>query len=103
MAIHTLRREQFVPRPLEEVFAFFADAGNLEKITPGWLNFQIRTPRPIAIRPGVLLDYRLKWHGLPIGWKTEIVAWNPPLPPLAPRAHLPGRARRHMHDGRGHL
>ena len=74
MSIHTLRREQFVPRPLEEVFAFFADARNLETMTPGWLNFQIRTPQPIDMHAGALLDYRLKWHGLPIRWKTEIVA-----------------------------
>ena len=66
MATYTLRREQFVPRPLEEVFAFFSDAANLQKITPSWLNFQIVTAGPIDIHPGILLDYRLKWHGFPI-------------------------------------
>jgi len=35
--LHHLGREQLVPRPLEEVFAFFADAANLELITPPWL------------------------------------------------------------------
>jgi ligand-binding SRPBCC domain-containing protein len=39
MAIYTLRREQVVPRPPEEVFGFFSDARNLQKITPPWLNF----------------------------------------------------------------
>jgi ligand-binding SRPBCC domain-containing protein len=78
MAIHTLRREQFIPRPLEEVFAFFADARNLATITPAWLNFQILTPEPVAMRPGTRLDYRLKWHGLPIRWQTGIEEWNPP-------------------------
>jgi ligand-binding SRPBCC domain-containing protein len=78
MAIHTLRREQFIPRPLEEVFAFFADARNLAVITPEWLNFQILTPEPVAMRPGTRLDYRLKWHGLPIRWQTGIEEWNPP-------------------------
>ena len=78
MAIYTLRREQLVPRPLEEVFGFFSDARNLQKITPPWLNFQILTAEPIDIQPGTLLDYRLKWHGLGIRWRTRIVTWNPP-------------------------
>lgn len=78
MAIYTLRREQVVPRPLEEVFGFFSDARNLQKITPPWLNFQILTPGPIDVQPGTLLDYRLKWHGVGILWRTRIVTWNPP-------------------------
>jgi ligand-binding SRPBCC domain-containing protein len=78
MAIHTLRREQMVPRPLEEVFRFFSDARNLQKITPPWLNFQILTPGPIDVQPGTLLDNRLKWHGVGIKWRTRIVTWNPP-------------------------
>jgi len=78
MSTHLLRREQFIPRPIDEVFPFFADAANLQTITPSWLNFRILTPRPIEMRAGIHLDYRLAWHGLPISWKTEILAWNPP-------------------------
>jgi ligand-binding SRPBCC domain-containing protein len=78
MAVYKLRREQVVPRPLEEVFSFFSDARNLQKITPPWLNFQILTQEPIDIQPGTLLEYRLKWHGLGIRWQTRIVTWNPP-------------------------
>ena len=78
MPIHTLRSEQFVDRPIEEVFAFFSDAGNLQQITPDYLDFEILTPRPIEMRPGILLDYRLKWHGLPLRWRTKILQWNPP-------------------------
>ena len=66
MAVYTLRREQVVPRPLEEVFEFFSDARNLQKITPPWLNFQVLTAGPIDVQAGTLLDYRLKWHGLGI-------------------------------------
>ena len=78
MPTYTLRREQFIPRPLDEVFAFFSDAANLQKITPRWLNFKILTPGPIHIEPGTLLNYRLKWHGFPIAWRTRIETWNPP-------------------------
>ncbi len=69
---------QWVPRPIEEVFAFFTDAGNLEEITPPWLKFEIVTPRPIAMRAGTLIDYKLRFHGVPMKWRTEITAWDPP-------------------------
>ena len=45
---HVLRREQRLPGPPEAVFPFFADAGNLEAITPPWLRFEVVTPRPIG-------------------------------------------------------
>ncbi len=79
MAEHILERTQTVERPIKEVFEFFADAGNLERITPPELNFQILTPLPIDIRQGALIDYQLKLHGIPIRWKTEITGWNPPF------------------------
>lgn len=78
MAEHVLEREQIIERPIEEVFDFFADAGNLEKITPPELNFKIITAQPIDIKKGALIDYRLKLRGIPITWKTEITQWNPP-------------------------
>lgn len=53
MKVHTLSREQHLERPPAEVFAFFADARNLEAITPPALRFRVVTPDR---RP-----YRL-WH-----------------------------------------
>ena len=97
MRIHTLRSEQFVARPLEEVFRFFSDAGNLQRITPAYLDFQILTPRPIEIRPGTLLDYRLKWHGFPIRWRTRILEWNPPHSFVDLQLKGPYRLWRHTH------
>lgn len=79
MAEHILERRQIIERPLREVFDFFADAGNLERITPPELNFHILTPPPIDIKKGALIDYELKLHGIPITWKTEITEWNPPF------------------------
>ncbi|MGI8778997.1 MAG: SRPBCC family protein [Solirubrobacteraceae bacterium] len=74
---HVLRCEQRLPRTPDEVFAFFAEAHNLEAITPPWLGFRVLTPRPIEMRAGALLEYRLRLHGLPLGWLTRIEEWAP--------------------------
>ena len=70
--------EQWLPRPRDEVFAFFADAGNLEALTPGRLRLEILTPGPIVMRVGLRLDYRLKVRGYPVRGQSEITAWEPP-------------------------
>ncbi len=75
---HTLRRRQWIPRPIDEVFAFFSNARNLEEITPSWLGFRILTPGPIRIAGGTRIRYRLRLHGVPVGWETGIRRWKPP-------------------------
>ena len=77
MKSYTLDREQLIPRPRHDVFAFFSDATNLERITPAFLRFQVTTPRPIAIAPGTLIDYRLKLFGIPFRWQTLIETFEP--------------------------
>jgi ligand-binding SRPBCC domain-containing protein len=78
MRIHTLQTELWMPRPLAEVFPFFSDAANLEELTPPWLNFQILTPLPIEMKPGVMIDYQIRYRVVPIRWRTEIQVWEPP-------------------------
>jgi ligand-binding SRPBCC domain-containing protein len=75
--VHVLERVQRLPRPVDEVFAFFADARNLEAITPPWLRFRVVTQGAIEMRRGTLIEYRLRLHGLPIRWLTEIAEWVP--------------------------
>ena len=74
----TLHAELWLPRSRDQVFPFFAEARNLETLTPPWLNFEVLTPAPIVMRPGALIDYRIRVHGMPIGWRTEVVEWTPP-------------------------
>jgi ligand-binding SRPBCC domain-containing protein len=93
-----LQREQRIPRPIEEVFAFFADARNLEAITPVWLGFRILSPEPIALRAGTQILYRLRWHGLPLRWATTIESWNPPTEFIDMQAQGPYRHWHHTHS-----
>jgi len=73
-----LQREQRLSGTPEEVFAFFADARNLEALTPPLLRFRLVTPAPIAMGEGTLIRYRLRVRGAPVNWLTEITAWEPP-------------------------
>ena len=76
--IHVLERSQRVALPAERAFAFYADALNLEAITPPWLRFRI-LEAPRTLERGSLLAYQLRLFGLPIRWRTEIVEWRPPI------------------------
>jgi ligand-binding SRPBCC domain-containing protein len=72
---YTLIREQRLDGTPAEVFPFFADARNLERITPPWLHFHVVNDP--EMRPGALIEYRLRLHGVPIRWLTRIEEWAP--------------------------
>ena len=77
MPTYRIERSQVIEKPREEVFAFFADAFNLERITPSFLNFRILTPPPIHMAPGTLIDYSISLYGLPMKWRTRIEEFVP--------------------------
>ena len=78
MKTREFRAELWLPREPDEIFPFFAEAANLETITPPWLRFRILTPPPLRIQNGTLIDYQLRVRGLPLRWRTRITAWEPP-------------------------
>ncbi len=98
MRIHTLRREQTLPGPPEDVFPFFADARNLEAITPPLLRFRVVTPDPIEMRVGTLIQYRLRLRGVPVNWLTTIQAWEPPHRFVDVQLRGPYALWHHTHD-----
>jgi len=93
----TLTSEQWLPRPLPEVFAFFADAGNLDALTPSWLRFEILTPCPMEMKVGARIDYRLRIRGLPVRWQSEITTWQPPNRFVDEQRRGPYRVWHHEH------
>jgi ligand-binding SRPBCC domain-containing protein len=72
---HVLTREQILPGDPDKVFGFFANAFNLEAITPPWLRFRVLAPGPVHLAPGALIQYRLELHRIPIRWLTRIETW----------------------------
>ncbi len=98
MTQRTLERVQFIPRPRSEVFAFFSDASNLERITPPFLRFRIVTPTPIDIREGALLDYRLSLFGVPFSWRTRIDVFEPDVRFVDSQLRGPYSLWRHLHE-----
>lgn len=98
MGVQILAREQRLPGTPAEVFEFFADAHNLEAITPPMLRFRVVTPDPIAIGRGTLIRYRLRVHGVPVSWLTEIVEWDPPDRFVDQQVHGPYALWHHTHS-----
>ena len=73
-----LQAELLLPRGLDEVFPFFAEASNLAELTPSFLQFAIITPQPIEMRQDAVIDYRLRVRKVPISWRSVISVWDPP-------------------------
>ena len=73
-----IHQEQWVPVPLGDIFAFFSNAENLQKVTPPWVGFRILTPRPIVMAAGTIIDYEVRIHQIPMRWRSEITEWLPP-------------------------
>jgi ligand-binding SRPBCC domain-containing protein len=89
--------ELLLPRARNKVFPFFANAENLEALTPPWLRFRIVTECPITMQKGCLIDYNLRVHGIPLRWRTQITAWEPPFRFVDTMLRGPYRAWIHEH------
>lgn len=104
MRVQTLDCELITPAPLRETFRIFEDPYNLARITPPWMAFEILTP-DLTMREGLEIDYRFRWLGLPMSWKTRITAYEPPHLFVDEALKSPYALWRHRHEfeetGRG--
>ena len=94
---YRLEASQWLPHPRERVFEYFADAFQLETLTPPWMHFSVLTPAPIHMENGVLIDYRLRVHGIPLRWQSCISSWEPPVRFVDVQTRGPYRRWRHQH------
>jgi len=100
--VHRLERSQLIRLPLERVFEFFADAGNLEAITPPFLRFRINTPAPIALYAGSRIKYTLVLFGVRLRWVTRITVWEPGVRFVDVQESGPYALWRHTHEFERH-
>jgi ligand-binding SRPBCC domain-containing protein len=97
---HHLEQLQRIPRPCPEVFTFFSDPANLERLTPPFLKFRILSPQPIILKPGALIDYTLRLNGIPVRWRTQIEAVDPGRSFSDVQLRGPYRRWHHRHEFR---
>lgn len=97
MRPHRFEVETILKKPITDVFDFFSQAKNLDLLTPPELEFKIITPLPIQMKAGIFIDYRLKLHGIPFLWKTEITCWEPPFRFIDKQVKGPYRIWNHEH------
>lgn len=98
MNVHRLEREQRLQRPIDDVFAFYSQACNLEALTPSWLSFEVRTPEPIRMQAGSVIEYRLRVHGIPLRWVSRIEEWAPGEGFVDRQLHGPYSLWHHRHQ-----
>jgi ligand-binding SRPBCC domain-containing protein len=94
--VYRLHREQYIHRPLAEIFRFFSDARNLALLTPPRLHFEI-LDAPAELRAGSRIRYRLRPFGIPIHWTSEIARWEPPHLFIDVQVSGPYRLWEHTH------
>jgi ligand-binding SRPBCC domain-containing protein len=97
MRSYRLERQQFLPASPSDVFAFFGDAANLERITPAWLHFQFVHAPPAQLAAGRRIEYRIRLAGVPLRWRTRISSWDPPRGFVDVQERGPYRLWEHTH------
>ena len=78
MADYVIERRLWLPRPRPEVFAFFADPGNLARVSPPPADLRWLAPPPASLGAGAVLDFSIRLCGLPVRWRVFVREFDPP-------------------------
>lgn len=98
MKLHVLEAEQTIPATLAEAWDFFSDAGNLAKITPPSLGFEVTSKLPERVYAGLIITYRVRpLLGVPVTWVTEITHVEEPYRFVDEQRFGPYRFWHHQH------
>ena len=97
MKYHEFKEKQFIDLPIEEVFNYFSNPSNLQKITPKYLNFKIKNNPPFIMKKGQLFEYRLRVRGIPITWISLISSYDPPYSFIDEQIKGPYSSWHHTH------
>ena len=98
MKVHLLERQQWIEAPAAEVFDFFAEARNLERLTPPWLHFRIETPGAVEMKVDARIEYTIRLAGVPKRWRTRISEWEPGKRFVDTQVQGPYRLWEHLHE-----
>lgn len=94
---HVLEFRQWLPVSSELTWEFIANAENLEKITPSWLQFKVLKRTTEQLGTGSTIDYELKLHGLSLKWRSLISHWQPPHEFVDEQISGPYKSWHHRH------
>lgn len=73
MKVYTIDTEVTLDIGLKKAWDFFSDPGNLQKITPPSMGFEITHQDGQKMYPGMIISYRVRpFGGIPVSWVTEI-------------------------------
>ncbi|MGC2660629.1 MAG: SRPBCC family protein [Bryobacteraceae bacterium] len=98
MHVYKLESTMLIETSLQDTFAFFEDPYNLKKITPSWMRFEVTSKDRVAMRKDAEIEYRIRWMGLPMYWKTIITEYEPPFLFVDEQAKGPYSFWRHRHN-----
>ena len=81
MSVHSIKMVQHIPVTMQQAWAFFSNAANLQQITPAYLKLRIISLHHGAqVYPGQIIEYRVRpvlnfsWY-----WMTEITHVQEPV------------------------
>ena len=101
MKLHLLEARQNLPVSIREAWDFFADAGNLARITPPSLGLQVTSAPGERMYAGMIITYRVRpLFGVPVGWVTEITHVDEPHRFVDEQRFGPYRFWHHQHHFR---